>query len=192
MAARPSMVLRAPAPEPLRGDRAAVTRAWLDISAPGERPEVSGRGWGRRAGSAAPTVHRPYATYCIAVTNDCFVRLRAPCRAAPVSTTLVRSITASSAGSNGAASFAATATATTSSSGSQRWSATRRRRSKPGRVYRQFVSAGAEMPRRCDLEGGGLRRSAGGWQVVQARARGRERWAHDEWPWAASRLRGSA
>jgi len=47
-------------------------------------------------------------------------------------------------------------------------------------VYRQFVSAAADTPRRCDLEGGGLRRSAGGWQVVQALARGRERWAHDE------------
>jgi hypothetical protein len=31
-----------------------------------------------------------------------------------------------------------------------------------------------------DLDGGGLRRSAGGWHQVRVLGRGRERWAHDE------------
>lgn len=48
------------------------------------------------------------------------------------------------------------------------------------RRYRAFVAEGIVQGRRPDLMGGGLRRSAGGWQGVAALRRGRERWAADE------------
>jgi hypothetical protein len=48
------------------------------------------------------------------------------------------------------------------------------------RRYRQFVSDGISRGRRSELQGGGLRRSAGGWEGVAALRRGRERWAADE------------
>jgi len=48
------------------------------------------------------------------------------------------------------------------------------------RAYRAFVSAGVSQGRRPELQGGGLRRSAGGWEGVAALRRGRERWAADE------------
>jgi putative transposase len=48
------------------------------------------------------------------------------------------------------------------------------------RAYQQFVCAGAQQGPQRDLDGGGLRRSAGGWQVFPMLARGRERWACDE------------
>jgi REP element-mobilizing transposase RayT len=51
----------------------------------------------------------------------------------------------------------------------------------PARVrYRAFVAAGLRQGRRPDLEGGGLKRSAGGWEGLRALRRGRERWAFDE------------
>lgn len=46
--------------------------------------------------------------------------------------------------------------------------------------YREFVASGVEQGRREDLQGGGLVRSMGGWEKVQALRRGRERWAYDE------------
>jgi REP element-mobilizing transposase RayT len=46
--------------------------------------------------------------------------------------------------------------------------------------YRAFVAAGVPQGRRPELQGGGLRRSAGGWAGVAALRRGRERWAADE------------
>jgi REP element-mobilizing transposase RayT len=46
--------------------------------------------------------------------------------------------------------------------------------------YRAFVAEGLRQGRRPDLQGGGLRRSAGGWAGVSALRRGRERWATDE------------
>ena len=46
-------------------------------------------------------------------------------------------------------------------------------------AYREFVRAAADRGGR-DLEGGGLRRSAGSWEAVQTLRRGRERWAFDE------------
>ncbi len=48
------------------------------------------------------------------------------------------------------------------------------------RRYRQFVAEGVAQGRRPDLQGGGLRRSAGGWKGVASLRRGRERWAADE------------
>lgn len=48
------------------------------------------------------------------------------------------------------------------------------------RAYRDFVRAGHTARAIPDLDGGGLRRSAGGWRAVQRLARGREQWAHDE------------
>jgi len=49
------------------------------------------------------------------------------------------------------------------------------------RAYRQFVREGAADPNPRDLEGGGLRRSAGGgWEVVTRLGRGREKWSFDE------------
>jgi REP element-mobilizing transposase RayT len=49
-----------------------------------------------------------------------------------------------------------------------------------GRQYRAFVTAGVAQGRRPELQGGGLRRSAGGWNAVAALRRGREHWAADE------------
>ena len=46
--------------------------------------------------------------------------------------------------------------------------------------YREYVAAGVAAGRRPDLQGGGLRRSAGGWTAVQALRRGREHGAADE------------
>lgn len=46
-------------------------------------------------------------------------------------------------------------------------------------AYREFIRAGVDQPRP-DLSGGGLRRSAGGWEHLPALRRGREGWAHDE------------
>ncbi len=46
--------------------------------------------------------------------------------------------------------------------------------------YRQFVQEGLAQGRRPDLQGGGLRRSAGGWEGIGALRRGREGWAADE------------
>ncbi len=48
------------------------------------------------------------------------------------------------------------------------------------RRYRQFVADGVRQGRRPDLQGGGLRRSAGGWVSLAALRRGREGWAFDE------------
>ncbi len=48
------------------------------------------------------------------------------------------------------------------------------------RRYRQFVADGAASGRRPELQGGGLRRSAGGVVGVTDLRRGRERWAADE------------
>ncbi|MFN8640192.1 MAG: transposase [Candidatus Binatia bacterium] len=47
-------------------------------------------------------------------------------------------------------------------------------------AYREFVGAAPAHARRHDLVGGGLRRSAGGWQYRPHAPRGREKWAHDE------------
>jgi REP element-mobilizing transposase RayT len=46
--------------------------------------------------------------------------------------------------------------------------------------YRAFVAAGLPQGRRPDLQGGGLRRSLGGWAAVAALRRGREAYAGDE------------
>jgi REP element-mobilizing transposase RayT len=48
------------------------------------------------------------------------------------------------------------------------------------RLYREFVREGVQDGKSPDLEGGGLRRSAGGWEFVSRVGRGRERWAFDE------------
>jgi hypothetical protein len=48
------------------------------------------------------------------------------------------------------------------------------------RRYRQFLADGVAQGRRPDLQGGGLRRSVGGWAGLAAIRRGRERWAFDE------------
>jgi hypothetical protein len=47
-------------------------------------------------------------------------------------------------------------------------------------VYREFVRDGARPGAIPDLEGGGLRRSAGGWEFVPKLGGGRESWAFDE------------
>ncbi len=47
-------------------------------------------------------------------------------------------------------------------------------------AYRAFVAAGVAQGRRADLQGGGLIRSLGGWQAVQALRRGREAYMADE------------
>ncbi len=54
------------------------------------------------------------------------------------------------------------------------------KRSTARRRYRAFVADGVRRGRRADLTGGGLRRSAGGWDAVAALRRGREGWAFDE------------
>jgi putative transposase len=46
--------------------------------------------------------------------------------------------------------------------------------------YRAFVAAGIPLGRRPELQGGGLRRSAGGWEIVGAMRRGREHGLADE------------
>ncbi len=46
--------------------------------------------------------------------------------------------------------------------------------------YRAFVADGLRQGRRADLAGGGLRRSAGGWDAVAGLRRGREGWAFNE------------
>jgi putative transposase len=48
------------------------------------------------------------------------------------------------------------------------------------RQYREFVAGGVAQGRRPEFQGGGLRRSAGGWTEVAALRRGREHWAADE------------
>src|SRR5574341_911823 len=47
-------------------------------------------------------------------------------------------------------------------------------------AYHAFVAAGLPQGRRPELQGGGLLRSLGGWQAVQALRRGREAYAADE------------
>jgi REP element-mobilizing transposase RayT len=46
--------------------------------------------------------------------------------------------------------------------------------------YRDYLAAGIALGRRPELQGGGLRRSAGGWAAVQVLRRGREHGAADE------------
>ena len=48
------------------------------------------------------------------------------------------------------------------------------------RAYRAFLLDGLGQRNAPDLDGGGLRRSAGGWEVLERITRGRERWACDE------------
>jgi REP element-mobilizing transposase RayT len=48
------------------------------------------------------------------------------------------------------------------------------------RRYRAFLAEGLKHGRRPELQGGGLRRSVGGWEAIAALRRGRERWASDE------------
>ncbi len=48
------------------------------------------------------------------------------------------------------------------------------------RRYREFVADGASQGRRPELQGGGLRRSVGGWESLSMLRRGREGWAFDE------------
>ena len=48
------------------------------------------------------------------------------------------------------------------------------------RRYREFVAAGIPLGRRSEFQGGGLRRSAGGWQAVTALRRSREHGMADE------------
>jgi REP element-mobilizing transposase RayT len=48
------------------------------------------------------------------------------------------------------------------------------------RQYREFVSDGMSQGRRPELQGGGLRRSTGGWESLTMLRRGREGWAFDE------------
>ena len=47
-------------------------------------------------------------------------------------------------------------------------------------AYRAFVRAAVDCGPRRDLDGGGLRRSAGGWEPLPTLRRGRERWEFDE------------
>jgi REP element-mobilizing transposase RayT len=47
-------------------------------------------------------------------------------------------------------------------------------------AYWRFVAEGLQQGKRPDLDGGGLRRSAGGWEFVPRIGRGREGWAFDE------------
>jgi REP element-mobilizing transposase RayT len=52
---------------------------------------------------------------------------------------------------------------------------------KKGRgAYKRFIREGVDQGRREELTGGGLIRSAGGWETVKALRRGREKWTHDE------------
>jgi putative transposase len=56
--------------------------------------------------------------------------------------------------------------------GDSRWKAIQR--------YREFIRDGMEMGKREDLVGGGLLRSAGGWEGVRALKRSGECWLGDE------------
>ena len=47
-------------------------------------------------------------------------------------------------------------------------------------AYRKFVHEYARSGQSCDLDGGGLRRSLGGWRHHERLSGGRERWAYDE------------
>jgi len=58
------------------------------------------------------------------------------------------------------------------------WFAPKRKRAM--NKYREFVREGARMGRRSDLTGGGLRRSAGGWEGVKALRSAKEYWQGDE------------
>ncbi|MGH7802958.1 MAG: transposase, partial [Candidatus Binatia bacterium] len=53
-------------------------------------------------------------------------------------------------------------------------------RDRAAAAYRAFVGGGVDVGRRPDLVGGGLVRSAGGWNAVRELRRGRESFAHDE------------
>lgn len=53
-------------------------------------------------------------------------------------------------------------------------------RGRARREYVRFVAAGVQQGRRVELPGGGVIRSAGGWQVVQELRRGQEWYAGDE------------
>jgi REP element-mobilizing transposase RayT len=55
-----------------------------------------------------------------------------------------------------------------------------RTRRRAQREYLRFVAAGVKQGRRVELQGGGLIRSAGGWQAVQALRRGRQGDAGEE------------
>ena len=55
-----------------------------------------------------------------------------------------------------------------------------RTRLRARREYLRFVAAGVTQGRRVEWQGGGLIRSAGGWQAVQALRRGREGYAGEE------------
>jgi REP element-mobilizing transposase RayT len=46
--------------------------------------------------------------------------------------------------------------------------------------YRAFVADGVGQGRRLELQGGGLRRSVGGWEALAGLRRGREQWVSDE------------
>jgi len=48
------------------------------------------------------------------------------------------------------------------------------------RAYQAFVAAGSSQGRRPELQGGGLRRSLGGWEAVATLRRGREAYVADE------------
>ena len=48
------------------------------------------------------------------------------------------------------------------------------------RAYQDFVRDGLSPDTARDLDGGGLRRSAGGWEVLERLRGGRERWRFDE------------
>lgn len=54
------------------------------------------------------------------------------------------------------------------------------RKSEAIKAYRTFVAEGVSQGRRPDLMGGGLVRSAGGWQAVASLRRGREAYKSDE------------
>lgn len=48
------------------------------------------------------------------------------------------------------------------------------------RAYERFMREGPRNGAPVDLDGGGLRRSAGGWEFLPKLGRGRERWEYDE------------
>lgn len=53
-------------------------------------------------------------------------------------------------------------------------------RGRARREYLRFMEVGVNQGRRVELQGGGLIRSAGGWQAVHELRRGREKYAGDE------------